>query len=95
MLRVVRTASFPALVALGDLTEAEYFMDYTNADGSVSAMCGNGIRVFARHLADEGLVDADVIRIATRDGVKTVTLDERWRDGGHGSSSSWSKATPR
>jgi diaminopimelate epimerase len=76
VLRVVRTASFPALVALGDLTEAEYFMDYTNADGSVSAMCGNGIRVFARHLVDEGLVDADVIRIATRDGVKTVTLDE-------------------
>ena len=25
-------------------------MDYRNADGSVSEMCGNGIRVFARYL---------------------------------------------
>ena len=25
-----------------------WFMDYRNADGSVSEMCGNGIRVFAR-----------------------------------------------
>jgi diaminopimelate epimerase len=75
LLRVVRTAAFPALLALGDQTEAEFFMDYMNADGSISAMCGNGIRVFARHLADEGLVESDIIRIATRDGVKTVALD--------------------
>ena len=27
-----------------------WFMDYRNADGSVSEMCGNGIRVFARYL---------------------------------------------
>jgi len=76
VLRVVRTTAFPALLALGDQTEAEFFMDYVNSDGSVSAMCGNGIRVFARHLLDEGLVDSDLIRIATRDGVKTVVLDD-------------------
>ena len=47
-------------------------MDYRNADGSLAEMCGNGIRVFARHLYDEGLVPADEpVRIATRDGVKT------------------------
>ena len=33
-------------------------MDYRNADGSVAEMCGNGIRVFALHLYDEGLVSA-------------------------------------
>ena len=33
-------------------------MDYRNADGSVAEMCGNGIRVFARYLVDEGLADA-------------------------------------
>ena len=39
--------------------EAEWFMDYRNADGSVSEMCGNGIRVFGRYLAEhEGLVAA-------------------------------------
>jgi diaminopimelate epimerase len=38
-------------------------------------MCGNGIRVFALHLADEGLVDADhPIPIGTRGGLKTVTI---------------------
>jgi diaminopimelate epimerase len=51
-------------------------MDYRNADGGVAEMCGNGIRVFALHLYDEGLVPADQpVRIATRAGVKTVTRD--------------------
>ena len=33
--------------------DAEWFMDYRNADGSAVEMCGNGIRVFARFLVDE------------------------------------------
>ena len=37
-----------------------WFMDYRNADGSVAEMCGNGIRVFALHLVQEGLADAGV-----------------------------------
>ena len=53
---------------------ADWFMDYRNADGSVSEMCGNGIRVFALHLLREGLVPADSpLAIGTRDGVKTVS----------------------
>ena len=52
----------------------EWFMDYRNADGTTAEMCGNGSRVFARHLYDEGLVPAgEPVRIATRDGVKTLT----------------------
>ncbi len=48
-----------------------WFMDYRNADGSVSEMCGNGIRVFARYLHErEG--EAFPMRIQTRDGVKTL-----------------------
>jgi diaminopimelate epimerase len=63
VLRVVRT---------GD----RWFMDYRNSDGSVSEMCGNGIRVFARHLIEEGLADpAQPIEIDTRDGVKVLTVD--------------------
>ena len=52
VIRVVRTASYddPAAVAARD--EAEWFMDYRNADGSLSEMCGNGVRVFARYLLD-------------------------------------------
>ena len=55
--------------------DGAWFMDYRNADGSLSEMCGNGVRVFALHLVREGLVDADApIAVGTRDGVKTVTL---------------------
>jgi diaminopimelate epimerase len=49
-------------------------MDYRNSDGSVSEMCGNGIRVFARHLVDEGLATSP-IPVATRDGVKVLTVE--------------------
>ncbi len=31
-------------------------MDYRNADGTVAEMCGNGLRVFASYLIEEGLV---------------------------------------
>ena len=78
VLRIIRTASYagPDLRDLPDADEAEWFMDYRNSDGSLSEMCGNGIRVFARHLVDEGLVDGTVpIPVATRDGVKVLTLD--------------------
>jgi diaminopimelate epimerase len=58
-----------------------WFMDYRNADGSVSEMCGNGVRVFARYLVDHDLAEGPVIRIATRDGIKPteVLADGRFR----------------
>lgn len=56
--------------------DGHWFMDYWNADGSVSEMCGNGIRVFARHLVAEGLVSGDEpIPVQTRDGLKTIVVD--------------------
>ena len=70
VMRVIRTA------ALGEQSAGEWFMDYRNADGSVSEMCGNGIRVFALHLIQEGLVDpAEPIVVGTRGGDKTITID--------------------
>ena len=49
-----------------------WFMDYRNADGSISEMCGNGIRVFARYLIDhEGATTP--LEVDSRDGVKTIT----------------------
>lgn len=67
VLRVVRE---------GEGADGRWFMDYRNADGSIAEMCGNGVRVFARHLADAGLVDPEEpLEVATRDGVKTVTFD--------------------
>ena len=58
-------------------TDAEWFMDYRNADGSLAEMCGNGIRVFARYLVDEGLADPGRIEIATRAGVVAVEVRDR------------------
>ncbi len=76
IIRVIRTAVLATLD--GSVTAgSEWFMDYWNSDGSLSEMCGNGIRVFARHLADEGLIDAtQPVRIGTRGGVKTITFGD-------------------
>ena len=73
VLRVVRTA---AMGAEGADQAVEWFMDYRNADGWPSEMCGNGIRVFLRHLVEERLVDpTGPIDIATRDGIKTLLFE--------------------
>ncbi len=72
---VIRVVRSEALRNLGghETSAGEWFMDYRNADGSVSEMCGNGIRVFALHLAQEGLVDpTEPLVIGTRDGDKTT-----------------------
>ena len=56
--------------------EGRWFMDYRNSDGSLSEMCGNGIRVFVRYLVDEGLADpGSPIDVGTRDGIKTLLLE--------------------
>lgn len=52
---------------------AEWFMDYRNQDGSIGEMCGNGTRVFARYLVDNGLVAGPDFDIATRAGTKRMT----------------------
>jgi diaminopimelate epimerase len=66
LLRVVRTSAVPSVADHAD--EAEWFMDYRNADGSVSEMCGNGVRVFARYLVDSGLAEGPEVAILTRAG---------------------------
>jgi len=76
VIRVVRTAAYDDPHAVAARETAEWFMDYRNSDGSRSQMCGNGVRVFARYLAQEGLVDPTrPLPVGTRDGVKTVTFD--------------------
>jgi diaminopimelate epimerase len=76
VIRAVRSARLPdGAKALEEDAAAEWFMDYHNADGSVAEMCGNGIRVFARYLLDNGfaqLADGDTLAIGTRSGVRDV-----------------------
>jgi len=75
ILRVVRSARITEGAASGD---AEWFMDYRNADGSAAEMCGNGTRVFAKYLVDTGRADIDAapLRIGTRAGIKTLTRSD-------------------
>jgi len=76
VLRVVRTAAYDDPAAVAARGEAEWFMDYRNADGSISEMCGNGIRVFGRYLADhEGVDVSRPLAVGTRDGTKLLTFD--------------------
>jgi len=56
-----------------------WFMDYRNADGSIAEMCGNGLRVFARYLAEEGLTSEPEITIATRAGLRWARLRDNGR----------------
>jgi diaminopimelate epimerase len=69
VLRVVRSAKHPD--AAGYAAEAEWFMDYWNADGSIAEICGNGVRVFVRYLLTNDLATAgpEGLPVATRAGV--------------------------
>jgi diaminopimelate epimerase len=70
ILRVVRTAKVEEVAE--QATQATWFMDYRNGDGSLAEMCGNGARVFARYLYLAGLESADHFSMATRRGVTQV-----------------------
>jgi len=76
LLRAVRSRSIPeGAAALAEDADAEWFMDYHNADGSIAEMCGNGIRVFTRYLIEQGLADLEpggTLPIGTRSGVRDV-----------------------
>ncbi len=62
---LVRRASDP---------EADYFMLYHNADGSLAEMCGNGVRVFAKHLSDTGRIEGDTLAVQTLGGIKRIEV---------------------
>jgi diaminopimelate epimerase len=72
VLRVVRTEAAGAPAA-GQ--SAAWFMDYRNSDGSVAEMCGNGVRVFARFLIEQGMVSGPELAVATRAGTRTVHVE--------------------
>lgn len=75
VIRVVPTDAVDDEAVRAQADRARWFMDYRNADGSLSEMCGNGTRVFAAYLRREGLETGDTFAIATRAGVKQVRLD--------------------
>jgi diaminopimelate epimerase len=76
VIRVVRTDATDDPAAVAARGEARWFMDYRNSDGSLSEMCGNGIRVLGLYLATHADVDPrETLRIATRAGIKKLTFE--------------------
>ena len=80
VLRVIRCEAYDDPAAVAARGEAEWFMDYRNSDGSISEMCGNGVRVFARYLADhEGVDTTGPLPIGTRAGTKVLRFEDDGR----------------
>ncbi|MCY7403437.1 MAG: diaminopimelate epimerase, partial [Cryobacterium sp.] len=76
IIRAVRSTNLPdGAAALAEDDAAQWFMDYWNADGTVSEMCGNGIRVYAKFLIENDLAELQpgaTLTIGTRGGVRDV-----------------------
>ena len=79
IIRAVRSRNLEAgAAALAEDDTAEWFMDYHNADGSPSEMCGNGIRVYAKFLIENGHASVgpgETLVIGTRGGVRDVQVN--------------------
>jgi len=54
---------------------AEMMMNYYNADGTVAAMCGNGMRCFVQYLLDQKIVSKKSFTVETLAGLIDVTVD--------------------
>ena len=77
VLRVVRAGALED--APQGIAADTWFMDYRNADGSVSEMCGNGVRVFARYLVDTGLAKQGDLPVGSRAGVRPTHVHDDGR----------------
>ncbi|HRL69154.1 MAG TPA: diaminopimelate epimerase [Bifidobacterium adolescentis] len=56
--------------------DADWFMDYRNADGSLAEMCGNGTRAITLFAQRQGIADqpgGTPFHLGTRAGVKALT----------------------
>ncbi len=62
------------VIRVGRDGSGRFVMDYRNADGSPAEMCGNGARVFARFLVDEGWAPPGRVDFVTRGGIRTAEL---------------------
>ena len=54
----------------------KWFMDYSNSDGSIAEMCGNGIRIMARYLVERGYQPEGIFAIDTRAGIKHLRVPQ-------------------
>jgi diaminopimelate epimerase len=65
-------AGADGLLLVRETAAADYRMDMWNPDGSLSEMCGNGIRCFGRWLLDGPAAGREALAVETGAGVLTV-----------------------
>lgn len=54
---------------------ADIKMIYYNSDGTIGAMCGNGIRCFSKFVFEQNIISKTEFQIETGDGIKTAYLE--------------------
>ena len=65
------------LILIKPSNAADFYMEMYNADGSRSAMCGNGIRCVGKFLYDNGIAKKNVITVETLSGIKTLKIEAK------------------
>ncbi len=55
-------------------------MSFYNSDGSEAAMCGNGIRCFAKYVYDKGIFSDTSFAVETGDGIRQVEIIDSKQD---------------
>lgn len=63
------------LIDASETPDADFAMRIFNADGSEAMMCGNASRCIGKYLYERGLTTQTEIRLATRSGVKLLSLN--------------------
>lgn len=62
------------LILIKPNEQADAEMEMYNADGSMSEMCGNGLRCVAKYVYDHGIAPKKEMKLMTGDGIKEVTV---------------------
>lgn len=64
------------LILLETSDKADCFMNYYNSDGTLSEMCGNGVRCTAQYFLEQTNTKNKELNIDTRAGVKNIKIND-------------------
>lgn len=62
------------LIRIAPAPDADFFMDYYNAEGAPAEMCGNGIRCLAKYVFERGMSERTELDVLTRAGTKHLVM---------------------
>ena len=68
------------LILIKPTDQADAEMEMYNSDGSMSEMCGNGLRCVAKFVYDHGIVAKKEMNLLTGDGIKGVIVHPNKQD---------------